>query len=108
MWRAFSGRSKTGAGLRPAAKQRAALDKPAAMSHNSPKPVIGVIGGIGSGKSVVAAELAKHGGHLISGDRLGHEALRQPSIKAQIAARWGSAAVDAAGEVDRKRLAVIV
>jgi dephospho-CoA kinase len=71
-------------------------------------PVIGVIGGIGSGKSLVAAELVKHGGVLISGDRLGHEALRQPDVKVQLVGRWGKQVLDAHGEIDRKRVAAIV
>ncbi len=72
------------------------------------KPVVGLIGGIGSGKSRVAAEFARHGARVIVGDQLGHEALRQPAVKEQIAARWGRDVFDAAGEVDRRRLARIV
>jgi dephospho-CoA kinase len=71
-------------------------------------PVVGIIGGIGSGKSVVAEAFAAHSGHLIAADRLGHEALRQPEILAQIVARWGTQVLDADGEIDRKRLAAIV
>src|SRR5436305_5657298 len=71
-------------------------------------PVIGIVGGIGSGKSLVAAELVRHGGWRIAGDQLGHEALRQPEVKAQIVQRWGESVLDAAGEVNRKRLAEIV
>jgi dephospho-CoA kinase len=71
-------------------------------------PVIGVIGGIGSGKSLVAAELARDGGVLIAGDVLGHEALRQPDIQAALVARWGERVLDAHGAVDRKRVAAIV
>ena len=71
-------------------------------------PVIGIIGGIGSGKSLVAAELVKHGGVLISGDLLGHEALRQPEIRDQLVARWGQQVLDATGAIDRKRVARIV
>jgi len=39
---------------------------------------------------------------------LGHEALRQPVIKEEIARRWGREVFDAAGEVDRRRLGHIV
>jgi dephospho-CoA kinase len=72
------------------------------------KPVIGLIGGIGSGKSRVAAEFARRGARVIAGDQLGHEALRQPDVKEQVAARWGRDVFDAQGEVDRRRLARIV
>jgi 2-phosphoglycerate kinase len=44
-----------------------------------PKPILGLIGGIGSGKSLVAAELARLGGRIIAGDQLGHEGLRKRS-----------------------------
>src|ERR1043166_3282500 len=71
-------------------------------------PVIGVVGGIGRGKSLVAAEFARHGGVIIAGDQLGHEALRQPDIKAKIVERWGEGVLDAADEVDRRKLAAIV
>jgi dephospho-CoA kinase len=71
-------------------------------------PVVCLIGGIGSGKSQVAAELARHGGRVIVGDRIGHEALRQPQIKAQIVGRWGNDILNEAGEVARSKLAAVV
>jgi dephospho-CoA kinase len=71
------------------------------------KPVLGIVGGIGSGKSFVAERLVALGGHLIIADALGHEGLRQPEIKAAIRARWGDD-VFRDGEVDRRRLAKIV
>jgi dephospho-CoA kinase len=75
------------------------------MSH---KPVIGLIGGIGSGKSQVAAEFARHGAKIISGDRAGHDALRQPDIRDRVAQRWGRQVLDEQGEVQRPRLGAIV
>src|SRR5206468_7545442 len=71
------------------------------------KKVLGLIGGIGSGKSTVAAEFAKCGGYVIAGDQLGHEALRQPSIKKQVLARWGPE-IETDGEIDRRKLGRIV
>jgi dephospho-CoA kinase len=72
------------------------------------KPVIGLIGGIGSGKSRVAAELARHGGKVIAGDQLGHEALRQPDIREKVIRRWSAQVLDDIGEVDRQKLGAIV
>jgi dephospho-CoA kinase len=72
------------------------------------KPVIGLIGGMGSGKSLAAAELAKYGAPIISGDKFGHEALRQPDIKKAVLRRWGSEILDSTGEVDRRKLGTIV
>ena len=72
------------------------------------KPVIGVIGGIGSGKSRVAAEFARRGAVIIAGDLLGHEALLQPDVKEQVVNRWGEGVFDDRGEVDRRKMARIV
>jgi len=72
------------------------------------RKIIGLIGGIGSGKSRVAAELARHGGIVISGDKLGHQALQDPDIKAAVIQRWGNGILDADGNIDRHRLGKIV
>src|SRR5471032_2979316 len=71
-------------------------------------PTIGIVGGIGSGKSVVADAMQKLGGHLIAADPLGHEALRQPDIKAKLVDRWGKDILDAQGNPDRKKIGHIV
>ncbi|MCS6851396.1 MAG: dephospho-CoA kinase [Gemmataceae bacterium] len=74
-----------------------------------PRPrVVGLIGGIGSGKSAVAQLFAERGARIISGDQAGHEALRQPSLRRKIVERWGPGVVGPDGEVDRRRLAAIV
>jgi dephospho-CoA kinase len=72
------------------------------------KPLVGLIGGIGSGKSVVAGFLAELGAKVIEADKLGHDALRQPDIKEQVVERWGEDILNARGEVDRKKVGAIV
>ncbi|HWG44275.1 MAG TPA: dephospho-CoA kinase [Gemmataceae bacterium] len=72
------------------------------------KPVIGLIGGIGSGKSQVAAAFARHGARIIAGDQLAHAALRDADIRARVAARWGEGVLEEDGEINRRRLAAIV
>jgi dephospho-CoA kinase len=72
------------------------------------KMVVGLLGGIGSGKSQVAAAFARQGARVIAGDQLGQAALRDPAIRARIASRWGQGILDENGEVDRRRLAAIV
>jgi dephospho-CoA kinase len=72
------------------------------------KPFIGIIGGIGSGKSLVAEELRGRGGFLINADAFGHEALRQPEIKRAVSARFGADILDERGEIVRKKLGAIV
>lgn len=72
------------------------------------KLVVGLLGGIGSGKSQVAAAFARHGARVIAGDQLGQAALRDPDIRSRIVSRWGLDIVDEHGEIDRRRLAAIV
>jgi len=72
------------------------------------KPVLGLLGGIGSGKSQVAALLTRHGGRVIQADQLGHQALRQPEIRRRVVERWGADLLDEQGQIVRGRLAAIV
>jgi dephospho-CoA kinase len=71
-------------------------------------PVIGLVGGIGAGKSRVSAVLAGRGGCIVSGDPAGHEALRQPAIRERILDRWGTNVLAPAGEIDRSKLGGVV
>src|SRR5579884_1022824 len=72
------------------------------------KPVIGLVGGIGSGKSAAAAAFARRGGRLIVGDDVGHLALRQPDIREAVVRRWGKELLGDDGEIVRRRLGAIV
>ncbi|MFL5341890.1 MAG: dephospho-CoA kinase [Gemmataceae bacterium] len=75
------------------------------MSPRSRKPVIGLVGGIGSGKSLVAQLLARRGGFPISADPIAHEALRDPGIRTKVVARFGAEVLGPDGEIVRKKLA---
>lgn len=70
--------------------------------------VLGLIGGVGSGKSRVAALLAEHGACLLPGDEAGHEALRQPEIRESVIRSFGTGILDEHGEIVRRRLGAIV
>jgi dephospho-CoA kinase len=70
--------------------------------------VIGIVGGVASGKSLVAEQFRRLGAVVLSADALGHEVLRQPDVKQAIQSRWGSAVFDKQGEVDRAAVADIV
>jgi dephospho-CoA kinase len=72
------------------------------------KPVLGLIGGIGAGKSTAAGCLAARGGFVIDCDKLGHAALEVPEVKQKLRARWGDAVFNADGGVNRKAVAGIV
>jgi dephospho-CoA kinase len=70
---------------------------------------VGLSGGIGSGKSTVAAKLAARGAHVIDADVLSR-ALQQPGqpLFDQIVARWGEDILDTGGRLDREALGRIV
>jgi len=70
--------------------------------------ILGVVGGIGSGKSLVSQFLAQKGAVIIDADRIGHEVLKQPAVKEAIQKRFGDSVFDLTGEVDRRKLAAIV
>jgi len=70
--------------------------------------VIGLVGGIGSGKSAAARLIAERGGVVVDADRIGHELLREPAVKEQVRRRWGSGVFGTDGEVDRGKLAEAV
>jgi len=72
------------------------------------KPVIGIMGGIGSGKSTAAAEFAKFGCKVIDADKIAHKLIEQKNIKKKIVDLFGRDVLNCTGEVDRKKLAGVV
>ena len=78
------------------------------MGNIGDKPIIGIMGGIGSGKSTVAAEFAKLGCKVIDADKIAHELLNREDIKEKIVAFFGRKIINSCGNVDRKRLGEIV
>jgi dephospho-CoA kinase len=75
---------------------------------HGPKPVIGLIGAIGAGKSTAARCFAASGRHVIDADALGHEALRQPEIIEALVKRWGESIRKPDGSLDRREIGRIV
>ncbi|MEE9607214.1 MAG: dephospho-CoA kinase [Myxococcota bacterium] len=71
--------------------------------------IIGLTGGIGSGKSSVAALLAQLGATVIDADAIVHE-LQAPGapLLREIAEAFGPSVLDASGALDREALAAIV
>nr|MCU0706458.1 dephospho-CoA kinase [Fimbriiglobus sp.] len=74
----------------------------------SRKPVFGLIGGIGAGKSTAAGCLAARGGFVIDCDKLGHVALEVPEVKEKLRGRWGEAVFNEDGSVNRRAVAGVV
>ncbi len=70
--------------------------------------VIGLTGGIASGKSTVARLLAERGAAIVDADQLARQVVEpgQPAL-AEIVARFGAAVLAADGTLDRKRLGAI-
>jgi dephospho-CoA kinase len=70
--------------------------------------VIGLTGGIASGKSTVAELLASRGAAVVDADQLARQIVEpgQPAL-AELVARFGAAILTPDGRLDRKRLATI-
>jgi dephospho-CoA kinase len=71
-------------------------------------PVIGITGGVGSGKSTVAAAFGELGCEVIDADRLGHALLGEGGIQTAVRRTFGEEVFDADGAVDRRSLGQIV
>lgn len=69
--------------------------------------VIGLAGGIASGKSLVANCFEFFGAIVLDADRFGHEVLEEPDVIASITSHWGETIL-INGRIDRKALGRIV
>lgn len=71
--------------------------------------VVGLTGGIATGKSTVAAIFEKAGARLIDADRIARDAVRRGSPAYEdIVAHFGAQVLHPGGEIDRKRLAAVI
>lgn len=69
-------------------------------------PVVGIVGGIGSGKSAVANWVGAHANvSVLNADQLGHEALKSDEVKDALRRRFGDSIVAPDGNLDRKAIA---
>lgn len=77
-------------------------------------PVLGLIGGIGGGKSLAAAALARRGGFVLDADAVGHALLDQRPVRERVVDRFGSGVLAPSAEpdepphIDRRALGAIV
>jgi dephospho-CoA kinase len=67
--------------------------------------VIGVLGGIASGKSAVARLLAGPAGTVIDADEIAREVLASPAVRFELLCAFGGDAFDRAGRPDREAIA---
>ncbi len=71
--------------------------------------VIGLTGGIGSGKSTVSQFLAELGAVIIDADKVGHEVLKPDTqLWQEVVAAFGTGILKPNREIDRKKLGDIV
>ncbi len=77
-------------------------------SAQQPTAVIGVLGGIASGKTTVGRLLAGPGGVVLNADEVAHRVLQSEEIRDLVRARHGPEVLDAEGGVDRAALGALV
>ena len=70
--------------------------------------VIGITGGIASGKSTIAKMLESLGASVINADKICHRLINTKSISQEIINRWGDHIQDKYGRIERDKLGEIV
>ncbi len=70
--------------------------------------IIGILGGVASGKSQVAEQFRLLGAKVLDADQVGHEVLREPEVIQAVRERWGDTVLTENGQVDRSEVAKIV
>ena len=70
--------------------------------------IVGLVGGIAAGKSLVAAAFADLGARVINADVIAREVLESPDVCEKLRAAWGGAAFGPDQRPDRDRIAEIV
>jgi dephospho-CoA kinase len=70
--------------------------------------VVGLIGGIASGKSRAAEALVARGAVWIDADKLGHEAFQDSDVIDALRDRFGPTVFTSDGSIDRKALGKLV
>ncbi len=72
------------------------------------KPIIGITGGIGSGKSLVASFFSELGCAVIKADELAHEILEESETKQFLLKYLGNNIIKPNNTLDRKKIADII
>jgi dephospho-CoA kinase len=69
---------------------------------------LGLVGGIASGKSLIANILRDMGAVVLDADQAGHYVLREPEVIAAVRERGGDGILDERGQIIRREVAKIV
>jgi dephospho-CoA kinase len=78
------------------------------MKSMNTKPVIGLLGGIGSGKSTVANQFANLGCAVIEADGIAHDIIENKDVIDTISSVFGAGVLSSDGIIDRSKLAARV
>jgi len=78
------------------------------VGNTGNKPIIGIVGGICSGKSTVANEFAKLGCKVIDADKIAHELLQNKDVKEEIVNLFGQNILNSTGKIEHQKLADVV
>ncbi|HZN57706.1 MAG TPA: dephospho-CoA kinase [Planctomycetota bacterium] len=70
--------------------------------------IVGLLGGVGAGKSTVRRMLEDLGAKTVDADALAHDALESREVRSLLAGWLGSGYIGADGKVDRKAVASVV
>ncbi|MDA7950276.1 MAG: dephospho-CoA kinase [Pirellulaceae bacterium] len=70
--------------------------------------IIGVLGGIASGKSRFCEALGELGARILSADKIAHAQLEKKDVLEAVVQKWGTKILNQEGEIDRKKLAASV
>jgi dephospho-CoA kinase len=78
------------------------------VDNSVKKPIIGILGGVASGKSTVATEFAGLGCKVIDADEIAHQLLDEQPTKDKVISVFGDAILGSGGRIDRGKLGDIV
>ncbi|HKL10005.1 MAG TPA: dephospho-CoA kinase [Clostridia bacterium] len=77
-------------------------------SSGKKQVVIGITGGIGSGKTTVTEYLSKMGFPIVDADRISRNLMDEEDIAGEVVDTFGKGILDAYGNVDRRKLREMV
>ncbi len=79
-------------------------------THTPKKQIVGVLGGIASGKSLVTQWLEELGATVLVADGIAHDILRQEEVIKEVVRRFGESVLadHERPQIDRKKLAALV
>jgi dephospho-CoA kinase len=77
-------------------------------SQSAGIPIVGIVGGVGAGKSSIVRRVTSLKLHFVDADRIGHEQLLEPEIQNQLVAIFGTRILNSDGNISRPQLAAEV